>query len=334
MGNKDFLADIILIQSILDPKPYKQTGAVYKQAGMVSDLMSSVVSYFKSSIGDNPDTSKVLNLLAPGVIYTVLRGLGMGKPGMLFGILVSATHFDVSKFIGDIVDKVKPMVGDGKISSSQVSQAVDSTVQEHLGDDNQVISSLELMQYSSMIKLALIEYEYNMFRLTNENIKTAAPKLITSVATNLLGRLVGWIIISLFAAAGFLVVGDIARKILGLDNNLDKTTGTQPQEPETNKSIQTKFKANQDSPLPSSIFMQNNPANIDNMIIQFAKDIYPDLNGKENLIRNTAGFNAIKGQIVWFNSPNTGSSRIFIPNIFTSKKQLVNYFIDDVAKNA
>ena len=78
----------------------------------------------------------------------------------------------------------------------------------------------------------------------------------------------------------------------------------------------------------------NNDANIENIVIQFAKDVYSGLDGKENAIRSTPGFQMIVHKISWYNSDNKGSALTFIPPNWSSKKQLVDYFIDDVAKSA
>ena len=80
--------------------------------------------------------------------------------------------------------------------------------------------------------------------------------------------------------------------------------------------------------------MVNNTQNIENFLIQITKDVYSGLDGKENLIRNSPAFQAVRDNIAWYNTHNEGSSVTFIPGLFKTKKQLVDYYIDDVAKSA
>jgi hypothetical protein len=70
------------------------------------------------------------------------------------------------------------------------------------------------------------------------------------------------------------------------------------------------------------------------MLVQITKDVYGGLDGKDGIIRSSPAFQAVKDNIVWYNTHNEGSSITFIPGLFKSKKQLVDYFIDDVAKSA
>jgi hypothetical protein len=78
----------------------------------------------------------------------------------------------------------------------------------------------------------------------------------------------------------------------------------------------------------------NNPQNIESILLQFAKDTYDGLDGKESIITATPGFQAIKNRIIWFNSDHPNSTIITIPPEYTSKKQIVDYFIDEVAKES
>jgi hypothetical protein len=78
--------------------------------------------------------------------------------------------------------------------------------------------------------------------------------------------------------------------------------------------------------------MINSLENIDNFIVQCAKDVYNGLDGKEGLIRETAGFQEVKHMLVQYNWNNKGAAYTFFPAIFSSKKKMVDNFIDDVAK--
>jgi hypothetical protein len=179
-------------------------------------------------------------------------------------------------------------------------------------------------------------------RLTKERvIKTAGFFGNTKLkGAGLLGKIFGWIIKLALASAGLMVAGDIANEVMGQPSALSGTyqrgqeASEAPAVPVGPKSTQTKFQLKGDGPLPSSMPIVNNSQNIENMLVQITKDVYGGLDGKDGIIRSSPAFQAVKDNIVWYNTHNEGSSITFIPGLFKSKKQLVDYFIDDVAKSA
>lgn len=325
-------ADILLIEAILS-EPH-----LYKKAGFVSDLLSRVEEYFESKIDPSNPAGSVLRELAPGAISVLFSSLGMGRLGLLLGFLASTLHVDVPGMLSSLYEKVREMISSGeKISSSQVDQAVASTVQEH-NSTGTTFSSLELLHDAKMISLALISYEKNNLRLT----KKAVPFFGGSTGrkaqgASLLGKILGLVIKVALASAKLMVAGDIANKFLNRPNSFDKPS--HPTAPESTSApgvpmaTQTKYKLKGDSFIPSSLPIVNNPSNIDNILIQFANDVYSGLDGKENLIRNTVGFQVLKEKLSYINTYNPGSATTMMIPGLTSKKQLVDYFIDDVAKS-
>ena len=330
--------DILLIEAVL-AEPH-----LYKKAGFASDLLSRVGEYFESKIDPNDPTGSVLRELAPGAISVLFSSLGMGRLGLLLGFLASTLHIDVPGILSSLYEKVREMISDGeKTSSSQIDQAVASTVQEHntatFADDGKIASSLELLHDAKMISLVLIAYEKNNLRLTKEAVPLLGGYNRRTQGASILGRILGLVIKVALASAGLMVAGDIANKFLGRPNSIDKNHNpSHPSAGETpassiSTSTQTKYHFKSDAPIPKSLPIVNNPTNIDNILIQFAKDVYSGLDGKESLIRNTPGFQAIKEKLSYINSYNPGSATTMMIPGLNSKKQLVDYFIDDVANS-
>ena len=101
--------------------------------------------------------------------------------------------------------------------------------------------------------------------------------------------------------------------------------------PAMHTATQTKYPSKGDSPIPASISGNNSKQSIENIIIQFAKDVYSGLDGKENLIRNNPKFQYIVEEVADLNYAK-GYSSIFMPiKIWKTKKEMVDSFIDDVA---
>ena len=357
-----FYVDTLLVETVLaDPK-------LYKKAGFVTDILTRVKDYFESKVDKEHPVSSVLNMLAPGALWLVFKGLGIGNWGLLIGLLMNVFHVDAKGILESLYDKVKGMIsGGGKVSEQQIDEAVASTAQEHMkpadpsevqkgyqtlqsapqvqqANDGKVYSSLELLHDAKLIRLALIQYDSQNMRLTKSALDfkefTNMFSDTKSKGTSLLSTIFGWIIKIALVSAGLMVAGDLIRKLFGMDDDPSKPSegggGKSTPVPEESGPVatQTKFPAKGNGPVPRSLPLINNDANIENIVIQFAKDVYSGLDGKENAIRSTPGFQMIVHKISWYNSDHKGSALTFIPPNWSSKKQLVDYFIDDVAKSA
>jgi hypothetical protein len=307
--------------------------------------------------------------LAPGALWLLFQSIGIGKWGFLLATLMDVFHVDVSGMLTSLWNKVKEMIGGGqKTSSAAVDAATESTVQqfndpatpqeeqqgmtilkqkqnptENSASDHKVYSSLELLKDARMFRLAIINYEAQTLRLTSEGFdKTAGFFGSTkSKGVSLLGKIFGWIIKLALASAGLMVAGDVANEVLGRPSALSGTyqRGQESQNEGTRSSTppratQTKFPFKGDSPLPQSFPLVNNDSNIENMLVQFTKDTYSGLDGKEIFIRNSPAFQAVKDDISFFNVHNPNSAAIFLPKHYRTRRALVDYYIDDVAKSA
>lgn len=357
--------DLLLIESLLGDSK------LTKKAGVVSDLLDRMKEYFGEHIDKSQPTESVLNLLAPGTLWMVLRGVGLGKWGPLIGLLLEVFHVNVGGLLETLWTEVKSLLAThGKVSSGQIDSVVNSAIaahndpgnedearkgyqdlqqnpdlskgEENLFADDHVYSSAELLKETRFLSLSMIAYEDQKMRLTKQaDLSSFLGGYSKGKAkgTSILGRILGFVFKVALASAGLMVAGDLINKFLGRPNAIDGTY--QAGQPESEApaapvyhSTQTKFPSKGDSPLPRSWPLMNNPANIESMLVQFAKDTYSGLDGKEGLITGSSAFQAIAQQIDWFNIHNTGSAAIFLPPSYTSKKQLVDAFIDDVAKAA
>jgi len=355
----NFCVDTLLVETVFaDPK-------LYKKAGFVQDLLGKVKDYFSAHIDKDNPVKSVVDILAPGVLWKVFSGVGLGKWGFLLSLLMNVFHVDAYGMLQSLWSKVKQMVGGGKkVSSAEVDNATQSTAQEFAkpgteqeaaegyeqlqkqqpppseADDGVVYSSLELLHDAKIVSLALIEYERQNMRLTKEAISKSdflsGYSGTKAKGTSLLARIFGWIIKVALASVGLMVAGDVANELMGRPSALSGTyqagkEKTEVATPPPRRSTQTKFPFKGDAPMPSTWPQVNNETNIENMLIQFAKDTYSGLDGHENDIRNSPAFQAVKDEIAWFNVHNPNSTAIFIPRNFSSKRGTVDYFIDDVA---
>ena len=138
------------------------------------------------------------------------------------------------------------------------------------------------------------------------------------------------------------MAGDVINKMLGRDNSLDgtihdgKPTGGTPstqQLPVSTRPIKPSYV---DVPMNSSgnwvENVANNEPSIGQMVMKFAKDVYP-LEGQEAAIESNPMFQRLVKMIVWYNEASAGGPVVYIPRMFTTKKQMVDSFVDTLPTN-
>lgn len=323
--------------------------------GGVSDLISGITSYVNSHIDQDNKTQSILNILSPGVVFTALRAMGLGWLGILLGLAINVFHIDVHAILSSIYEKVKEFIqGNKQLSSQQVDNMVSSSVQEHMepASKQEAQTFLETKQFSQhlkdakLLKIAMYEYHFNKnadFLGLFSKQKSTAGSLLTTVLS--------WFFKIALSAAGLMVAGDIVNKFLGRPNAIDKNY----QEGKTDQlvntpsvsniplttSTQTKFKLNpsyhNEKYNVNSLWSEpilNDQSSIEQMLVDFAKEVYSGLDGLDNVIKDTPGFNVVSNRITWYNKSSSGDNVVFIPKYFTSKKDIVDLFIDDVAKKS
>lgn len=351
-----FYTDCLVVETILsDEKLYKQASA----GGLVMSLIDKVKGYVSGHIDPNDKAGSLINILGPGVIFTAFRAFGFGWLGLLVSLAMRVFNIDVAGAISSIWDKLKGMIsGDKQVTSAQVDSVVQSAMQDHVkpatqdeADKAEALlkkSSYEqMMRDARFVKLTLIEYaEGGITKEAGFLDMFSSRKMKTG---SILTRVLGWIFKIALASAGLMVAGDVVNKFLGRPNALDGTmqggkpvpqsdSGAAPASPPT---TQTKFKMKSsyrpernNTAMAWTENVPDNESSIGQMLTGFAKDVYDGLDGKESIIAGTAGFQAIVDRIAFYNRSTKNSPVLFIPPEFKSKKQMVDYFIDDVAEKA
>lgn len=347
-----FYVDTLIVEAIVgDEQLYKQAAA----GTTLMSLVDKVKGYVGNQIDPNDKAGSLMNILSPGVIFNVL---GFGKIGLLLGLAMRVFHVDVAGMVRSIWDQLGGLIsGDRQVTSSQVNAITQNVAQEHMKPATQEEMDAakafltksdfnSLMQDVRLVKLTMIEYSSGAFKKEGGFLDSKKSKGAT---TSIIAKIIGWIIKVGLASAGLMVAGDVVNKFLGRPNAFDGSV--QNGKPVSNPSdiykapasttTQTKFKVkpsyspeNLNISSPWTVGITNTANNINTMLIQFAKDVYDGLDGKESIISNTAGFRAVADRISFFNRSSANSPEVWIPSEFKSKKQMIDYFIDDVAEKA
>lgn len=349
-----FYVDCLIVEALANDESLKKQAA----GGMVMALIEKVKEYVGNNIRPNDKVGSIIDILAPGALIMAFKAMGLGWLGFLFGLAMRVFHIDVVGILSSIWSSIKGMIGGGKqVSSSQVDSVVQGAVQDHYKPASQeeaeaIAKSLETksfsetMQDARFVKLAMIQYQQGKMSRTAgllDSINRRGAK-----TSNILSRVLGWVFKIALASAGLMVAGDVVNKLLGRPNALDgsiqngKPVDQPSAAPVMPTTRQTKFKVkpsysmehNNSGDSAWAENVANNPQSIGEMIISFAKDVYDGLDGKESIIRGTAGFQALQDKIAWYNRTAEGGPVTYIPKMFSSKKQMTDYFIDDVAEKS
>lgn len=350
----DFYVDSIIVETILrDEKIIKYADTA--SSGLVLSLIDKVKNYVGNHIDPEDKSGSLINILGPGAISVAFNAMGLSWLGMLISLSMRVFNINVKDIISSIWDKLKSAITDDKpVSSAQVDSFVQSSVQEHYQPATQEEaekaaqnieskSFSQLMRDAQFVKLAMINYE-------NESLKKEAGffemfSSRKSKTVSILTRVLSWIFKIALASAGLMVAGDVVNKFVGRPNAIDNTIQKgkpieQPAVPiniskQKKFPLKTTYNVNEKYNSRDANWIEripNDSVSIENMLITFAKEVYDGLNGKENIIKSSASFQVVKDRIIWYNHSSPNSPMIWIPKYFSSKKQIVDYFIDDVAE--
>jgi len=351
MSNEiSFYVDCLIIEALAKNSMVKQA-----DGGMIASLVDKLKSYVGAHLDSNNKVGSVLNILAPGAVTLLFRSLGFGWLGALLGLAMNIFHIDIGGILGSIYNSVKGMLGSGQpVTSTQIDSAAQGAVQDHakpvtqeeaeeLSKKMQTTSFEEIMQHARFVKLSMLQYEQGKISKTAGLLDALNSR--KAKTSSILARVISLIFKVVLASAGLMVAGDIANKLVGRPNALDGTLqGGQPvaAAPPPPMSKQTKFPVKKtyrvenynvgDTPWIERI--SNSIQSIGDMLVNFAKEVYDGLDGKESIIRQTAGYQAIQDKISWHNRTAEGGPLVYIPPMFRSKKEIVDYFIDDVAEKS
>lgn len=344
-----FYVDCLIVEALSQEHLTKQA-----EGGMIMALIDKVKDYANAHIEQNNKVSSVLTILAPGTISIMFKAMGLGWLGALLGLAITVFHIDVGGMLTSIYNSVKNMLSSGQpISSNQIDSAIQGAAQDTykpvtqqeadaLAQKMQTTSIDQILQDARFVKLSMIQYQAGTISKTAGLLDILNSR--KAKTSSILSRVIGWVFKIVLASAGLMVAGDIVNKLVGRPNALDNTLQNgkpvaQPSAMSGPTSTQTKFKVNPSYRVenynvgdsPWVVQTSNNSQSIGDMIVGFAKDVYNGLDGKEDIIRQTTNFQEIQDKIAWYNHTAEGGPIVYIPTMFNSKKQLVDYFIDEVA---
>lgn len=306
---------------------------MHKTAQDTSSLISAISNYFSNNFDENNKTKSIVNLLAPGIVFNVLsKGLGLTWIGFALSVAIRVFHIDVYGILESIYNQIKPSIeNNNKFSSDQVHNIVKNSVESSY--QASTTSKAAAVREAVLFKIALEDYQINK----NAQVFSKAPiSLLTSILS--------WFFKIALASGGFMVAGDAINKLVNRPNALDSSYQEGKTKPPIKEqtaiitSTQTKYPINKsysdvkyNQGTPWSVNAKNTPEGIEDMLVDFAHEVY-DIKDDPSITTGTA-FNVLKARIVAFNKSSEGDNLVFIPQYLKSKKEIVDTFIDEVAKS-
>jgi len=328
MSNLQFLQDTLIVQEALLDDSFIKNG------GSLSSIKDSIVSYFDSHNNPEDPVGTVLNFLAPGAISMLIGGW----LGPTFGLAMRVLNIDVASILRSIYNSLKDLLSNGKkVSSNQIDNIVNSSILASTNQTLQTNSFDQQLKDARFLKLAVIDFHRN--KISERNLKVIFADR-RGKTISVIGKLLGWIIKVAISSAGLMLAGDVVNKAVGKPNAFDHTIQHgQPIEkaPPAPISTQSKFPVSQsysDVQHTSGSWIENYPntqSGIENMLIDFTKEVYPDTAKLDSIIRSSPQFKATVDEILFFNHAAAGDPIVFLPKFFTSKKFIVDHFIDSIA---
>ncbi|MCZ2224533.1 MAG: hypothetical protein LC122_12990 [Chitinophagales bacterium] len=337
----DFLYDHIVLEEL--------SGSFIKTAqssSYVPSLVERIKEYLKGKIDLSNPQKSIINFLAPGAIFLALNSIGMPWIGALVSILMTTFKVDVNSIIESICDKIKPYILEGeKFTSSQIKNIVDSTIPLSINEDSNLTSESIFYLKSTFEKFAKSGYDQNAIDKFLDFLKGSGVHNVRNagIFMKLLRTVLSWLFVVVLASAGFMVAGDAIANVINKGTRFAPESSTIQKKDVDTKSLPTVDK-NQDSKFKQNKFYReenmkgkiwsvpivNLPNNIENMVLDFIEDVYPDLERIESQVRQTPSFKAIIKQITNYNINTPGYNLVFVPPNFKSKKEMADLIIKDL----
>lgn len=353
-----FYVNTLVIETLLsDPRLVK--GA--QSSGIISSVIQTAYNYIKGKISSFENSQDKVGAIIDFIIPGALSAFGSPLLATITWIAENVFHFSFSAILKDVASEIKNLINGGKqTTTSEVQNAVIKSVVNNMpsapsGQDTGKASDNIVKQNMTLREAQLYKLSFLNFLDQNPTFDPFNPKLTIKVAAGLLSfigtrskltkiiiAVISWFVTAVLAASGFMVAGDVIHSIVG---NISGSGGSAANSSSTstvstvsNAPSQTRFKVSQNYNEesyngPNSRWaLGGDVSELPDLIVSWATEIYPDLKGHENEIKSDTIFNDVVNTIKAYNKGGTPGA-IFIPTQWHSRKDIVDQFMAELAKN-
>jgi len=322
MYNKiNYLQDSLLLESLRNESINKYAS----ESSFLSSLVSGVSSYVSDKMNGEITAKKVINFLSPAIIYQMFSALNFKWIGIFVGILSSAFKVDFYEILNNICNQLKSIISSqSKATSSQISSIVKSAIPN--------LEKTSYLKYEEIIKQARYD-EASLTKLT-ESFKNFFNGYgnFSSKVFELLKSLFTWTFVTVFAATGFMVAGDVVN---GMISKFTKpsTPSAQSTMPSSSTEDKTSFKSQMSSIFSEdnggwTVNIKNTKDNIINLVLDYVANKYPNVN--ENKVVKSPVFIGVVRHILNANIGISNYNFVMIPNNFKSPDEIADLIMSSL----
>jgi hypothetical protein len=326
-GAAKFYLDTVNVDSL---SPLVKSAGAAGVAGIASSMYMSVASTFNKSNPIEWALSAISStaLAAGGIVVDVLC-----KVASLLG-------FDLKAIFDSIKNSVKSLLGSNeKVEPNQIDSITTSAITQNQGstpdgNDPGLLSTLtdlllspaiksitaskidaDILKYSSLKKEVFIMYSMAQASSDGGIIVSTAKSGIFKI----LFSIISWFVKMILNLAGFIFEGvkSVYHAIVG------------DSEPEHILEENPAYSDVVHNTSSGDWILHCVPANLAHEIISWAQDIYPELKGKDELVKSSSKFNYLVKDIIDYNGGDS-TGELTMPKQYTSKKKVVDSFISDI----
>lgn len=371
-GELQYISDSLLIEKLaaMEFGIVKEAGIFDMLGGVASSIKNQVQEHVSK---DHPGgvAGGVLSLMAPAVLFRLHPLLGiLYLIGTAFGFDITTIFGKIMALIKPKLESGQSIspeeVNDiGKSVVASVAGPMEATASSDLLEHLRINPIMKIAQKSDLSSFlremtnsqnsaaqALPKVPWLMGDKGASPIQSIFGELFqqrrTGKAKWLLGGFVVWIIKTILAGAGLLAVTGAVSNMLGhkTDNANQKSDVSSKEKNETVPASTDTKTTVPDVQLKASgrgeqVFTNdaNNiwviplvSASIPDTLITWAIDVYPSLQGHDNEIESSPSFQRLVN-LLHTNQKPTSPNNLVMPKGYTSRKQVVDSFIGDVARS-
>lgn len=323
-----FIEEGLFIQSLIENSQLESHGSILDLiTGGLGGLGGDIHGFVQNNLVNPKGGNFVAHILNLFIAYV------LGRKNILYGLLwgiANAMGINIQGILNSLVSGVASLLGQGKqIAASDVDSVGTNIISSQGGDYSQADDTI--------INMAAYRPGMRYYGSSGWMSKLGKPRLF-----GLIVRILGWILKAFLFSAGLMIGGKMIAHFMGIskpesEEAMQKENG--PTQPASIESVPT-------SPVglkPSGAgtkYHQNDEyttwivplqGSIADTLVSWATEIYPQLRGKENLIRSTPSFNIMVNKLSEAKSSNS-QNYLMMPKGVHRRIDIVNGFAGDVAK--
>lgn len=316
----EYFSDTLVMDKMMKIIAIHDCALVKESAFDVSSLLEGIKSGVSSQVNKNSPIESVVNLLLPGALW---------KISPIFGILATAAElagFNLFSIWRDITGPVASKISAGeKLTPQEVNDIGQQQISAHASFRNyEDINVLSEMDKNGLISLGSTKtagqswFSWIFGNLLGSDSSPGKTKAKFSILRFITGILT-WTVKSILLSAGLLAIGG---GIMSFFGKKPQGPGAQTEQTQQSSSNQT----NQNS--SDQWIVPLNGKSPPDMLMEWATDKFPQLQGHEEEIDNTPSFWNTVREVAKDYRP--GQSEIQIPPQFKNPEDILSKFVPDV----